>query len=159
MNKAFNITGIALSVIFGVLIIYYIDEVSSARFNDFLSSYSSSSLYSTSSYSYSTYDSSSEVTEEAALYSLLFYLLFAGICIVNLLKIKTKTNKVISIIGISLTGIFLLWDIMMMGNSGGMSFDEIGPAFLFYTLFACAMCIVCLVQVGVDERKSKASSI
>lgn len=141
MNKAFYIVGIVFSVVFFFVSAYYIAAVDEARYLDFVS-------YSYGSYNSYSYGSSvaSSLTEEGALIALLFFLVFAAVDILGLLKVKTKTAKAMSIIGLSITGLFLLWDLAMMSSPGSMSFDEVGVAFLLYCLIALAFSIVGLIQ-------------
>lgn len=163
MKIAFNIAGIVMTIIFAIIIFYYADEVDSARSYSY-SSYSSYSGYSSdpysSSYSYSTpsyssySDSYSELTEEAGLWSLLFFLYFTFLFIFNLIKVKTKTTKVLSIIGISLTGLWLCWDLLMIADGGALSFDEIAPGFIFYCLVVLAFTIIGTIHVGIANKKT-----
>lgn len=147
MNKALYIVGICFSVIFFFVIGYYISEVSSARLSD-LFSYSDYAPYSSFSYG----SSASSLSEEAGIWNLLFLLLFAACGIVGLVKLKTKTSKILSIIAISLTGIFLLWNFLMLVDAGSVSFDEIGGAFVFFDFYMIAYTIVQLVQCNVYRR-------
>ena len=74
--------------------------------------------------------------------SLVFLLLFAAVHILSIIKIKTTTMKVISIIGISLTGIGLLLAFLVISSPGSSSYDEVGPVFVLYSLAAIAFHIV-----------------
>lgn len=160
MKKAFNITGMALTLIFAIVIFYYMDEVDSARSSSYLSSYSNYSSYSdpysySSPYSssYSSYsDSYEEITEEAGVVSLFFLLFFLAIFLINLLKLKTKTVKILSIIGLSLTGIWLIWDFLMISDGGALSFDEVGPGFLFYNFIVMAFTIVGTIHAFRESK-------
>lgn len=158
MNKAFYIISLVFSVVFAVIIIYYIEEVSSARIDYIFSSYPSSSYDTYGAYT-SSYASPSyyeEYTQQAGLISLFFILFFITTDILGLLKVKTKTTKVLSIVGISIGGLFLIWDIMMIGSPGAMTFDEVGPGFFFYMLIVLAFSIVGLIQsVRFSNRKTK----
>lgn len=160
MNKAFYIVGIVFAVIFSGVISYYSEEVSNARFDSFWNDYSSYSSYGYDDYSYSYYDSSNDedLTVEAALWSLLFFLSFATIDLLGLLKVKTRTVKVMSIIGLSLTGIFLLWNFGVMSSPGSMSFNEVAPGWSFYAMAMLATSIVGLVQ-SVRYAKRQAQGV
>lgn len=156
MNRAFYIIGIVFSVIFAGIISHYADEVSDARFDMFWNDYSSYSSYGYDDYSYSSYSSYSnadDLTVEAALWSLFFFLCFGAIDLLGLLKVKTRTVKVLSIIGLSLTGIFLLWNFGVMSSPGSMSFDEVAPGWSFYAMVMLAFTIVGLVQSVRYARK------
>lgn len=146
MNKAFYIVGIVFSVIFLIVTGYYSEEVSSAKWSSF---YSSMYDYDYLDYGYSSYDSSSEykdLTFTAALWSLFFFLCFIAIDLLGMIKIKTKTTKVLSIIGLSFSGIFLFWNFAVMASPGSMSFDEVSPAWGLYCLIMLAFTIIGLVQ-------------
>ena len=138
MNRALYIIGIVLSVVFIGVCGYYIEEVEHARYG-----YG----FDLSSY-YSSYDSgaANSVTEEAGLVSLFFFLFYLSADILGLIKVKRTTMKVMGIIGVSITGIFLLWDLAMMSEPGALSFDEVGAGFVFYALIMLAFSIVGLIQ-------------
>ena len=153
MNKAFYISGIVLSFIFLFVIGYYAGEVSSARFNALFSNYDYGS------YGYGYNESYSDLTVTAGIWSLLFILIFIAIDLLGLIKIKTKTTKVLSIIGLSLSAIFLLWTFAVIASPGSMSFDEVAGGFGFYAMVMMAFSIVGLVQsirfANKDLRKVK----
>jgi hypothetical protein len=152
MNKAFYIVGIVFSVIFLIITGYYSEEVSSAKWSSF---YSNMYDYDYLDYGYSSYDSSYEykdLTVAAALWSLFFFLCFIAIDLLGMIKIKTKTTKVLSIIGLSFSGIFLLWNFAVMASPGSLSFDEVSPAWGFYCMLMLAFTIVGLVQSARYNR-------
>ena len=138
--RAFYIIGIVLSVVFVFVSAYFIEEVSYERY----SSYAYNSYYDYST-SYS-YHSSGESTFMAGLISLVFFFYFTTVYIVGLVRIKRTTNKVLSIIGLSLTGILILWNLLMMVEPSSLSFDEIGPVWILFCFPTLAFMIVGLVQ-------------
>ncbi|GEM_PF-970341 len=158
MNRAFYIVGIVFSVIFLFVTTYYEDAVSSARMDFWFSDFN----YGYDSYnSFPSYDTSSyrDLTVAAALWSLFFFLCFIAIHLLGLLKVKTTTSKVISIIGLSLSGIFLFWDLAVMASPGSLSFDEVAPGWGFYCMASLAFTIVGLVQsVRYLKRKDVATN-
>jgi hypothetical protein len=159
MNKAFYIVGIVFSLIFMGIISYYAEEVSDARW-DYLDSMYSSYDYGYSSYNYSMFsDNDDDLTVEGGLWSLFFIFSFIAIDLLGLLKIKTTTVKVLSIIGLSLSGIFLLWDIVMILNPSGISFDEVQPGFAFYATVMIAFTIVGLVQSVRFQKRQQQPSV
>ena len=149
--KAFNIVGIVLVIILVIVCGYYIDEVSSARWSSFYSSYD----YGYGS-SYGYYGrSASDLTVEAGLIMLLFVLFYAGLYVANIVKVKTTTSKVLTIIGMSLTFIMLCWTGLMLSSPGGISFDEVGPVYIIWGIINLAFAIVLLVQaVKFDNKKN-----
>lgn len=149
MNKAFYIAGTALSVIFIFVCAYYASEVSSARIM--------SVFEAIDSFDFSTplYSSAEVLTEEAGIVIIFFLLFFLATDLLGLLFVKTKTTKVMSIIGISLCSLFLIWDLLMLSSPGGISFDEVGPVFLLYGLLVLAFNIVGIVQSVRYSNRNK----
>ncbi|MCJ8291512.1 MAG: hypothetical protein HRT58_17025 [Crocinitomicaceae bacterium] len=146
--KALYIVGVVLSVIFLFVIGFFVAEVESARYMSYYD-------YDYSSYnSYSYQDNGSDDTMMAAIVSFFFFTFFIMSAILGLIKVKTKTNKVFSIIGLSISGIFFLWNLLVMIDPGALSFDEVGVGFAFYSLIMLAFMIVGLVQ-AVKYAKSK----
>lgn len=142
--KALYIVGIVLSFIFLFVIGFFVAEVQSARFM---------SYYDYDPYSYSGYGGYNSYTNYGedetllgAIVSFFFFAYFITAGILGLIKTKTKTNKVISIIGLSLSGIFFLWNLAVMFSPGSLSYDEVGGGFVFYSLVMLAFMIVGLVQ-------------
>ena len=144
MNRAFYIVGIVFSVVFLFVTAYYAEEVNDARF-EYLYSDLSSYGYD-NPYSYYSGSSYQDLTFEASLWSLFFFLTFITVDLLGLLKVKTTTTKVLSIIGLCLSGLFLLWNFAVMASPGGLSFNEVSPGWAFYCLVMLAFGIVGLVQ-------------
>ena len=142
--RAFYITAIVFTLAFIVTSFVYIEQVSSARWNSYYDSYSSYDSYGSSSY----YDSGrdNELTQEAGFICLFFLLFYLAIEILTFIKLKTKTMKVLTIIGISFTGIMLAWDALMISSPGGISFDEVGGVFVIFGIIQLAFCIVGVVH-------------
>lgn len=137
MLRGFYIAAMALSLIFIVVCTAFIDEVSSHRYESY-SDYS----YGDSSQHYENTDHGEDITITAGISTMFLFLIMETIFIISLVRLKTKTMKVFSIIGISLTGIMILWDVMMISNPGNLSFDEVGPAWIFYLLVMLGFSIV-----------------
>ncbi len=160
MNKAFYISSIVLSFIFLIVCGYYIAEVESVRnleFTSSINSYTDSYNYGYSSYNmYEGY--AEEYTSEAAMISIFFFLFFITTDILGLARIKTKTVKVLGIIGICLSGIMLMWDFLVLSSPSSLAFNEVGIAFLFYGLVILAFSIIGLIQ-AVRFSKDKVVSI
>lgn len=147
-----------MSVVFMFIVAHYSAEVSSARLDYLFSDIYNYSSYGYDSY-YSSYSSSSEyedLTFDAAIWSMLFFLLFIAIDLLGLLKVKTKTTKTLSIIGLSISAIFLFWNFAVMSSPGAMSFDEVSPGWMFYSLIVLAFSIIGLVQ-SIRYQKKLAS--
>lgn len=146
MNKVFYIIALIFSVVFFFIVGYYVSEVSAARsllfYDSYMNLYSSYGNSMTSLYSISP----ERLTEQGGIVCLFFFLFFIFVDIMGLVKVKTPTTRVLSIIGIALGGLFILWDLMMMSSPGSMSFDEVGIGFLIYALIAMAFSLVGLIQ-------------
>lgn len=138
--RAFFIATCVLTLIYIIAAFGITASVDSARdmaFYEMLNdSYDYSSDYygdSYSGYGYSSYDIYEEAAEDGTrtggIVSVIYMLLSSAAFLLALMKIKTKTMKVISIIGLSLSGLFLLWAFLPTASPSGVSFDEVGPAF------------------------------
>ena len=147
MMRAFYLVAMVLTLGFMVTDGYYMEEVSSARW----SSYSSYDYYSQDygdSYSgydpYNSYDSGrdDELTVEAGIVTMVFFFFYIALYVLSMVKIKTTTMKIFSIIGMSLTGIMLVWDALMISSPGGVSFDEVGAGWIFFGIVMLAFTIV-----------------
>jgi len=115
LKKAFYISSIVLIFIFLFVCGYYIAEVDSARSEELFSSINSyANPY---NYGYSNFNMyagfAESYTREAALVSIFFFLVFIITDIFGLVRVKTKTVKVLGIIGICLSGIMLIWDFLI----------------------------------------------
>ena len=145
MLRGFYLSSILLSIVLAIVSLYYISEVSSARMDALFNSmnnYSQDPYDSYSSYNYYDDDRDNDITVEAGLVTVFFFLFFAALQILTIIKLKTKTMKVISIIGVSLTGIMLAWDGVMMSSPGGISFDEVGVVWVLYAVILLAFSII-----------------
>lgn len=154
MNRAFYIAGIVLSFIFLIVCGYFISEVQSARMDYYFSMIESDYYY--------AMDSSriSALTFEAGLISLFFFLAFITIDLLGLIKVKTTTMKVMGIIGLAISGLYLIWDFMVLASPGSLSFDEVGGGFGFYCFIMLAFSIVGLVQsVRFAKKQEKGAPV
>lgn len=152
MGKTLYLIGIILAVIFFFVCGYYYVEAVKATDRMYASYMYGSSFLPTG-------PSREDVTTEIALLSLFFFTSFISIDIIGLINIKTKTMKVFGIIGLSLSGVFLFWNFAMMSSPGGMSFDEVGPAWLLYSLIMTMITIIGLVQSIRYANKLKSGQV
>ena len=137
--KVFNIIGICLSLVIMPLCVYYVIECERAGWSFWNDYYSGPSR--------------SDITIQAAGLSLLFTGFFVFQSIMNVVKVKTTTSKVMGIISISLIGIIFLINAMMLASSGGATYDEGGPFNFIAGLIMLAFSIVFLVQTVNYEKK------
>jgi len=144
MMRAFYITAMVLTIGFIFADIYYIDEASRARYSQYDSMYSNANSYGYSNYS--SYNEGDDVTTEAGFVTMAFFLVYTILFILSLIKIKKTTIKVFSIIGLSLTGIMILWDGVMISSPDSISFDEVGAGWIAFGLTMMAFMIVGTIQ-------------
>ena len=60
--------------------------------------------------------------------------------------------KILSIIGIVISGIFLPWSLIAIFSEGRVSMEEFGPVLIIFGLFTLALSIVGLIYT--KKRKS-----
>ena len=139
--RAFYLIAIVFSLAFVITSAIYIGKVINARTEALFRSLSYDSY---DSYGSSYYDSGEDdsLTQEAGFISLFFLVFYAVVEVMTFIKLKTKTMKVITIIGISFTGIMLAWDALMISSPGGISFDEVGVAFMLFGIIQLAFSII-----------------
>jgi hypothetical protein len=144
MMRAFFITTCVLSLIYIVVAFGIASAVQSYEWSSYSSydTYDSYNSYDPYAYSYDYDNEADEATQAGGVISVIFMLISAVVFMLALMKIKTKTMKVISIIGLSISGIFLLWGFLPMTSPGGVSFDEVGPAFALAGIVLLAFNVV-----------------
>lgn len=146
--RALNIIGLALVFVMLFVIGYYINEVSSVRWSSYLDF---DYLYPSSGVG--------AITTEAVMFMLVFVLFYTASYIANLVKVKTTTSKVMTIIGLSFSFIVLITCFGVLAEPRAMSFDESGGFFILYAIINLAFFIVLLVQsVVVLKRKTNRPS-
>jgi hypothetical protein len=145
--RALYIIAIVVSLIFAIGCIIIAGQVASYRtlsiFNSNYNDYMSGSSYDSG---YSMYDSyrteAHAMTTTGGVFSLLCLAFFVTLYILTLVKLKTKTMKVLSIIGLCLSGICMLVSFLPITSPGGVSFDEIGGLFVFMAVINLAFSII-----------------
>ena len=125
MLRGLTIASLAFAVILAFLSLYYMEHIHHARMNAYFSDYD---------FSESSYRRMYEATMEVGIISLLFMCFFITLYIIKLVKLKTTTIKVLTIIGLSLTGIMVAWNVIMISSPGSISFDEVAPAWVLLSL-------------------------
>lgn len=146
--RAFYIIGIILSVVFVIVTGYFLEEYQSARWSYYDYTYGSSG-------NDTMYYKMREITFTWAVVSLFFFLYYIAVDIVGLIKIKRATTKVLSIIGLSISGIMLAWNFLVMSSPSGISVDEVGGAWVLYAFMYLAFSIVGLVQAVKWRNRNK----
>lgn len=147
--RGLNILGIILSVVLFPVVFYYVEEVSTARWRSW-------DIWDTG-FSY-TGPSAADLTFEGALFLLAITLFMVFQNIFNIAKVKTITAKVLGIIGVSLVGLALLFNLLMLAEPRNVSFDEGGQLWMLVGLLMLAFSIVFLVQ-SVNYHKKKNAKV
>jgi hypothetical protein len=101
------------------------------------------------------YDSTPQYVESTYIavgISIPYFLFMITLCILGLVYVKTATNKVFSIIGLSLTGIMLVWGLVVLSSPRSMSFDEVGGGWILYGVFTLVLAIIGTVQAFRAHR-------
>lgn len=160
MNRAFYIVGIVFSVVFLFVGAYFANEVDEAQWRSYFETLAATDYgydFGYDSYSYAS--DVGDITFTAALWSLFFFLCFGVIDLMGLLKVKTTTTKVFSIIGLSITGIFLIWNFAVLASPSALNFEEVYPGYLLYCMVMLSFSIVGLVQsVRYYKRQQSGAS-
>jgi hypothetical protein len=92
-----------------------------------------------------------DVQIEATIVMLIFAGYFVYLFVGNMMQVKTTTSKVLTILGISLTGVVVV--VHVFGLFGfGPSFLDAGPLWFVFAPIALAFSIVLLVQTYVAEK-------
>lgn len=138
------ILAILVSLFFCLMIFDYIVRVNNARQDQLWEMMNNYSSGADSYSSYSSYDDERDnrLTAEAGLMSLFFFLFYLALGILTLIKLKTKTMKILSIIGLALTVIMSVWSMVMMGSPGAISFDEVGIVWVLYTVILLTFSVI-----------------
>lgn len=149
--KAVNIIAIVASIAAFILAIYYMEEVYSVRWR-----YWDSLDYGSPWYQPYYGPTPSEVTFQGALVMMLITLFIVFVNIGNMVKVKTITSKVLSIIGLSLVGIVFFVNLATLAMPGDMYFtDGLGPIYFIFSPISLAFAIVFVVQ---SFRKPKGTT-
>lgn len=151
--KALYVVALVMTIVFIGQDIYFINEYQEAYSNYLWGSiYSYESSFYNSDY-YEMYD----ITFNAAALSAVFLAFFVLLYAITIAKIKRTTAKVISIIGVSVVGLFFLLTFVPLSSPGGASWNEFGPVLILVALIILAFNIVNLVQAVRFGNQSKSN--
>jgi len=157
MIKALSITGIVLSALLIVVTSYYAERATSAR-HEYWDNYDYSyDDYEYGSYDYdytSDYNQRQKLTIEAGLVTQLFFLFFTTISILWITKVKRVVAKVFGIISLTISGIMVLADLLLL-TFPDADFDDCAPFWILYALHMIPFTIIGLVQVAKYNRELK----
>lgn len=138
--KALNIIGIILGAGIFPLVYVYIEKVNEARWMgiDWPANIGGQPLYNG--------PTATEVTFEGATIVLLILIYFIFQNILNMVKVNRPTSRVLSIIGVSISGCFVVYTLLMLNSPANLSFDEGGQSFMLPGLMMIGFSIVFLIQ-------------
>lgn len=145
MMRILYLLSIVVCIFFAVLVFDYIIRVAEARTEqlfEMMNNYGQEDAYGYNSYSSYDDERDNRLTSEAGLMSLFFFVFFLALQALTLVKLKTKTMKIVTIIGLSLTVIMAAWNGVMMGSPGGISFDEVGIVWILYAVIMLTFGII-----------------
>jgi hypothetical protein len=141
MSKTFYIAGIVLSLVLVYVCGYYFEET------DNMTDYPAYVANNSKPYwDFNDYYGNASSTKEAGIVIVFFLLAFVSVHLIGLIRVKTKTCVILSIIGLVATGIFIVWDAIMISDPFKIGFNEVGPAFFLYALTMLAFSVTGLVQ-------------
>ena len=144
MMRILSIIAIVASLILTVesgVFVGMVDSSRSAASYAMMSDYSSESSYGSSDFDMYHAEAAGETTM-AGIVSLVILLFLESVFVLSLIKIKTKTMKILSIIGMSLTGILTVVLLGPITSPGGASWDEVGPIYILFGIVALAFSII-----------------
>ncbi|HEU4719469.1 MAG TPA: hypothetical protein VFU15_16615 [Bacteroidia bacterium] len=87
-------------------------------------------------------DVAQEETWCAVVISVVYFLLMEAVFLAGLVKIKTQTMKIFSIIGMSLAGFFLACSFLPLNNPVSEPFDQVVPALMIASVVFLAFSII-----------------
>jgi hypothetical protein len=155
--RALYISSLVVTVLMFIVVGSIAETYSTIQWDIFLDD-----LYNSDPYSYnyddSRYADLRSLTATGGILSLLFTVFYILTFSFTLKNIKRTTAKVMSIIGLSISGIFFLCCLVPIMEPANVAFDdEFAPAMIFYGLIMLAFCIVNLVQ-AIRNTGSKVSN-
>lgn len=130
--KILYIIALVLCVIFFFVVAYFAGEVESLRWQSWLD------------YNDYAYYEARDLSIVAGLCSLPFIAFFIFVFSFTLKYIKRMTAKVMSIIGLSISGLVFLFTLIPVSGEG--TYDEFAPLLIIFIMIMLAFSIVNLVQ-------------
>lgn len=145
-----NIIGLVLVFVVLAVIGYYINEINEAKWAYW-------NNYDYKEYHYPDYYFNT-VTFEAALLMMPFTIFFILAYIWNMIKVKTTSTRVFTIIGLSFSLIIGLINWMILVESQSFVFSESGRLFVIYHIITLAFFIVLLVQSVRYKKRNRSTA-
>ncbi len=139
--KILNVIAIALSVLLIGLSFYYIDEVFFLRWVNYVDYNPSNKL------------KAELLTFYIGLFSFVFFIPFLILFIKQL-----RLRKVLALIGIVLSTVMIVWDLMMITSPSHISFDEVGLAWMAYGICSAVLFVLFLLK-SKEQTNSEVDDI
>jgi hypothetical protein len=99
------------------------------------------------------YDGSNEfITENAGMWTFICGLI---VIIIEVIFLRNKITKKLSVFSIILTSILLLWNFLMITSNGGIYFREVSDAWIFYGLLIGSLNIYQLINLYKSKFTNK----
>ena len=145
---------LALTLVFGYFSINAKQQVSAAVGAEILDMLSGNVDENGESANQSSYEYEiSKSTHDLAIVTLVYGLLAETTLVLSLMKIKTKTVKIMSIIGMAIGGIFLVFNFMPLSSPGKFSFDETWS--LYYLFGTIMLAVFSVITVHAFRKKNQ----
>ncbi len=132
MKKIINYIGVGLSIILMVMSFYYIDEVEKLRVETPFEV---------------IYSHAESITKQVGVYSLFIFIFFLLLFIINY-----TNQKKMSMIGIGLTILIIIWDLIMLSSPSHISFNEVGYAWMIYGLMAGILFYIFTIHHSIKKE-------
>jgi hypothetical protein len=137
MIRLVFITSLVLSVALIMLSVSYIQKTGDARSENYLDpEYDDHFLISKST-------PAEEYTREIGKISLVFFLFYIAAGTTGFIKLRAK---ILSMTTVVLSMIMLVWDLVMIDSPGGISFDEVGVAWIVFALAQLVIAVIGIKQ-------------
>jgi len=148
--KSLNIIGLITSIVLLGLTYYYMGEVDYLRW---WNNGGDSRLINSSS------DKIGDLTFKIGIYSILFFSVLAYLFFKNKTLMPLKTLSRLSTVGLVLTSLIFIYNIIMMLTPAHISFDEVGYAWLLYGVLSSIIFIIFILQKNLIPMTSKSDDI
>jgi hypothetical protein len=96
-----------------------------------------------------------EVALSAGIITVLLILLTAPIYILNLILVRLKSVLVFNVISLFLSIFFIGWAMLMMSDPNKIGFDEIGLAFIAFSVYIIVSGVIGIVQASKYTKQNK----
>ncbi|MBI3509055.1 MAG: hypothetical protein HY064_00210 [Bacteroidetes bacterium] len=122
---------------------YSSNSYSSGGYGDSLNTYSSPRTSDVENSSYDLYrGKAADGTMAGTLFCMVMLAIIDVFFLLSLLKIKTKTMKILSIIGMALTTLLVFFSFVPISSPSACSFDEVGALYVLFGVISLTFSII-----------------